>query len=195
MGPTWGLPGSDRTQVGPMLAPWILLSGYGHMCVYLCGVMNWILLWILENRIYYNEITPYKKIVRKSSWICMVAVATEYEWFLCWAITLSYYDSWQPLSSGHMSQIWDTCHLNCQHAPLPSWKIAQIAHTEIYCSIFLTLVWWFIALKSENILGTKIVICYQTNAWFVFFCSISYVIFNYVYLSSILKLYILCLYL
>ena len=27
MGPTWGPSGADRTQVGPMLAPWYLLSG------------------------------------------------------------------------------------------------------------------------------------------------------------------------
>ena len=27
MGPTWGPSGADRTQVGPMLAPWRLLSG------------------------------------------------------------------------------------------------------------------------------------------------------------------------
>ena len=27
MGPTWGLPESCRSQVGPMLAPWTLLSG------------------------------------------------------------------------------------------------------------------------------------------------------------------------
>ena len=27
VGPTWGLPGTDRTQVGPMLAPWTLLLG------------------------------------------------------------------------------------------------------------------------------------------------------------------------
>ena len=27
MGPTWGPSWADRTQVGPMLAPWILLSG------------------------------------------------------------------------------------------------------------------------------------------------------------------------
>ena len=27
MGPTWGPSGTDRTQVGPMLAPWTLLSG------------------------------------------------------------------------------------------------------------------------------------------------------------------------
>ena len=27
MGPTWGPYGADRTQVGPMLAPWTLLSG------------------------------------------------------------------------------------------------------------------------------------------------------------------------
>ena len=27
MGQTWGPSGADRTQVGPMLAPWIMLSG------------------------------------------------------------------------------------------------------------------------------------------------------------------------
>ena len=27
MGPTWGPPGADRAQVGPMLAPWTSLSG------------------------------------------------------------------------------------------------------------------------------------------------------------------------
>ena len=27
MGPTWGPSGADRTQVGPMLTPWTLLSG------------------------------------------------------------------------------------------------------------------------------------------------------------------------
>ena len=35
MGPTWGLSGVDRTQVGPMLAPWTLLSGicYSLYCI------------------------------------------------------------------------------------------------------------------------------------------------------------------
>ena len=28
MGPTWGPPGSCRPQMGPMLTPWTLLSGY-----------------------------------------------------------------------------------------------------------------------------------------------------------------------
>ena len=28
VGPTWGPSGADRTQVGPMLAPWTLLSGF-----------------------------------------------------------------------------------------------------------------------------------------------------------------------
>ena len=27
MGPTWGPPGSSRPQMGPMFAPWTLLSG------------------------------------------------------------------------------------------------------------------------------------------------------------------------
>ena len=32
MGPTWGPPGSSRPQIGPMLVPWTLLSGWfdGH---------------------------------------------------------------------------------------------------------------------------------------------------------------------
>ena len=33
MGPTWGPPGAGRTQVGPMLAPWTLLSGKAHCAV------------------------------------------------------------------------------------------------------------------------------------------------------------------
>ena len=31
MRPTWGPPGADRTQVGPMLAPWTLLSGMAYI--------------------------------------------------------------------------------------------------------------------------------------------------------------------
>ena len=31
MGPTWGPPGSCRPQMGPMLAPWTLLSGTAHL--------------------------------------------------------------------------------------------------------------------------------------------------------------------
>ena len=33
MGPTWGPSGADRTQVGPMLAPWTLLSGMSNYVV------------------------------------------------------------------------------------------------------------------------------------------------------------------
>ena len=35
MGPKWGPSGADRTQVGPMLAPWTLLSG--SVLLALCG--------------------------------------------------------------------------------------------------------------------------------------------------------------
>ena len=38
MGPTWGPSGAERTQVGPMLAPWTLLSGL-------------LLLWTLLKRV------------------------------------------------------------------------------------------------------------------------------------------------
>ena len=46
MGPTWGPSGADRTQVGPMLAPWTLLSGYrwpkaSTCCINQCWPSNW----------------------------------------------------------------------------------------------------------------------------------------------------------
>ena len=37
MGPTWGPAGADRTQVGPMLAPWTLLSG---TCNRICALLT-----------------------------------------------------------------------------------------------------------------------------------------------------------
>ena len=40
MGPTWGPPGSCRPQMGPMMAPWSLLSGYSP-----CHDMYWEPLW------------------------------------------------------------------------------------------------------------------------------------------------------
>ena len=39
MRPTWSPPGADRTQVGPMLVPWTLLSGMFILCCFL-GVCN-----------------------------------------------------------------------------------------------------------------------------------------------------------
>ena len=37
MGPTWGPSGADKTQVGPMLVPWTLLSEYTS-----CGTVLWL---------------------------------------------------------------------------------------------------------------------------------------------------------
>ena len=47
MGPTWGPSGADRTQLGPMLAPWTLLSGMTNNSnlhnVGLFRLNNWML--------------------------------------------------------------------------------------------------------------------------------------------------------
>ena len=40
MGPTWGPPGSCSPQMGPMLAPWTLLSGYKRTSSINCAVSN-----------------------------------------------------------------------------------------------------------------------------------------------------------
>ena len=45
MGPIWGPPGSCRPQMGPMLAPWTLLSGKWSLIFmytpYMGGIMEW----------------------------------------------------------------------------------------------------------------------------------------------------------
>ena len=44
MGPTWGPSGANRTQVGPMLDPWILLSGdIFHWCHHWASYKNTML--------------------------------------------------------------------------------------------------------------------------------------------------------
>ena len=57
MGPTWGPSGADRTQVGPMLSPWTLLSGTLLLCrEFVCVEHKWLysltecqfpLLWVI----------------------------------------------------------------------------------------------------------------------------------------------------
>ena len=42
MGPTWGPSGADRTQVGPMLAPWTLLSGTGYFSEFKIWFISYI---------------------------------------------------------------------------------------------------------------------------------------------------------
>ena len=45
MGPTWGPSGADRTQVGPMLAPWTLLSGLLIHVHLKMDAAWWVIIW------------------------------------------------------------------------------------------------------------------------------------------------------
>ena len=58
--PTWGPSGADRTQVGPMLGPWTLLSGTIYSCV------KRYLLWIMNNQWF----TCYLPMV----WTCCIII-------------------------------------------------------------------------------------------------------------------------
>ena len=87
MGPTWGLPGSCRPQMGPMLAPWTLLSEIS--CVYgtgsqgvkvflqsyhrwkcICKHMYTVHGWIISSpQILWNMISyPLKKLANHKRW-------------------------------------------------------------------------------------------------------------------------------
>ena len=50
MGPTWSPSGADRTQVGPMLAPWTLLSGITMKASVACYFQCKFAIWLLKSR-------------------------------------------------------------------------------------------------------------------------------------------------
>ena len=65
MGPTWVPPGSCRPQMGPMLAPWTLLSGMDHVelydpheCLSLCDVITCVITCIFSKKDYKNTRFP-----------------------------------------------------------------------------------------------------------------------------------------
>ena len=65
MGPTWGPSGADSTQMGPMLAPWTLLSTYPCILscsqapideIYRCPIFKWVAVTWLKKR---GHLHPY----------------------------------------------------------------------------------------------------------------------------------------
>ena len=59
MGPTWGPSGADRTQVGPMLAPWTLLSGWWQRLTAYDGLRKKHIFKVLTSNDTYHELLPY----------------------------------------------------------------------------------------------------------------------------------------
>ena len=87
MGPTWGPSGSIRTKMGPMLAPWTLLSGYlvpepkvlvwGHL-------HNW-------------DVWPLNFIMQH----CLhIAYSIDHYFFIVLRYVISYYIQLQPIMTG-----------------------------------------------------------------------------------------------
>ena len=107
MGPTWGLSGADRTHVGPMLAPWALLSGYTFYCATLPIQQNLfeIIYWKEDDLktvsvlpvmhphwwIYHlNPLWPYNAIWHHRTcqhWIACRLTAPSHYLNTCWLIT------------------------------------------------------------------------------------------------------------
>ena len=63
MGPTWGPTGSYRPQMGPMLAPWTLLSGNG---------------WLINIPIAWSAHKSGRKLSHRSVWlVCITSFSTK----------------------------------------------------------------------------------------------------------------------
>ena len=84
--PTWGPPGADRTQVGPMLAPWTLLSGVVYFLVSQNLLLNkrFILpvLWGDMTRMWHNSDSLIKYVLNfvLQCWVLVTL------WILIWSM-------------------------------------------------------------------------------------------------------------
>ena len=76
MGPTWGPTGADRTQVGPMLAPWTLLSGVPLLANCLSHT------YASEHHFHMNKTSTSAASVRMDGvWIKILVCDTSVQWY------------------------------------------------------------------------------------------------------------------
>ena len=80
MGPTWGLPGADRTQVGPMWASWTLLSRDLHSCKSLLNLWHG---WVIASHDCYG-CNHFSKLKLNSRWHISVSKMP------CWCLYQRY---------------------------------------------------------------------------------------------------------
>ena len=70
MGPIWGPPGSCRPQIGPMLAPWTLLSGdWGNPSAFAIDMLGFRT---------YGPCVKYKRYYCNS--VCLIILEFVYQW-------------------------------------------------------------------------------------------------------------------
>ena len=95
MGQTWGPSGTDRTQVGPMLAPWTLLSGDSWIRHCICiSCYQWLNFW--RRRCTCNQIiSPFSQIKFYANLSVSRIISTMYAksqcYFLSYAVLLDNY--------------------------------------------------------------------------------------------------------
>ena len=78
MGPTWGPSGADRTQVGPLSAPWTLLSGiYQYI-----GVLISHHIFILAIFLSFHPLVYKMYAIAFGTWLCMNVLICTYLCFL-----------------------------------------------------------------------------------------------------------------
>ena len=114
MGPTWGPPGSCQPQMGPMLAPWTLLSGCFRNCNHFC-VGTWIRS-VRFNKIWFKttESLFYKQ---KPSWLINAPWYSHDKTMTC--NHFSYYwpfvrwNHWKPVASLHKEPVIQNFNVFC----------------------------------------------------------------------------------
>ena len=131
MGPTWGPSVADRTQVGPMLAPWILLSGItGSGCTKNFSFKIYIL-W---------------KIISVIIWIYVFDHNKSFDWAVltnqCCMCNASGYSS--------LLEDWQVCKWLQQHY---IWHKPWQLFSENRCNKFLF--WWSGIKSKQNVVSMK----------------------------------------
>ena len=146
LGPIWGPPGSCWPQMGPMLAPWTLLSGVLYFCQALLYPLSIDVLLTLCNRIstmnrrWHGEWCPGKIWWNQSSWCCK-----------------NYY---YMSNSGYT----DKMHVSYKHEGSKHWKIEVSKYSSIWVLDSLS---WFVPQLYWHQQIAKFVLTYARISWII----------------------------
>ena len=97
MGPTWGSLGADRTQVGPLLAPWTLISRTLWMtviyqiCLLVPAILNPSYIWhvIVIHKVFAIDKTLISNLCSKQRLRTLVTTFLSISPFLMWLLLLN----------------------------------------------------------------------------------------------------------
>ena len=124
MGPTWGPPGSCRLQMGPMLAPWTLLSG--------------LISYIHSMTLIYKPATDLRPVLSSKPFVKSSKIQVRYQVIkdLLASFSIGRLHSWHINQSKVSKSVLTFANFNIKWTKLNSCKTSEANQTRLISDIF-----------------------------------------------------------